>query len=820
MPKLSNFLPFLGGRSIPEAEESASQEHGEVVKNTVDRTEKKRMPIQSSRRSSVPAHETSLFNALQSRIDGIIPDYHVNYIKTIRHLVTYNGDYSYALDNIVQLANTKWSLDFGKEVPYKEANKMTSHLKIKGKSWYPFSGGLNGLINDIFAQIVIAGCISAETVPQKDLRGVAQVVLPQPETIRFVYDASKDVYLPYQSIADTFTGISTPTSMIKLNPYTYHYVAYRRFSEKPYAIPPFVSALDGVVIEDSMIKNFDYIVKQIGVFGFLKVLLEAPAEEEGETDSQYYARCQKYLSDVEPEITKSLNNGVFMGFKDKHDVDIGGKMSDAEGAKVLFELVNQIKMSGLKQDPLMLGRNYQTTETLAKVIVMKLSEQIVSFQQTCASFLENLFLLELQLSGYSIYNLNVKFQRPTVGDQIKEEQAEQFRIKNAIYKYNQGIWSQEQVARALGEEEPDQKEPRVSIDPGKDAQAGGDKDPDDGRTNPAKVSKNYLKLTKAARKLGAETPEFVYDHECSDEHCNHVSFNDAFGDDEEANQFFEQYTKSTLGNYDEATRRLAIKVGEALGQLGQGATVQTVTDTIIYTIYTNWNIDFTERQKATIRSFVDKVYRYFRRDITPFGDLDPTKLPDAVFNLVDLRTIEYFKKSDEFYLGKFVTDQDTRKRMTAWIKERYEAGRLPIGGNRQVLADFQAEFPNMFKGETYKINRIINTTISRLRTSAHIQYLDQYEVERYVIRGISDGLQCGYCALMQGKTFSVKKSINRINSMVESEPETVLYNAPFVTQFYPKPADMANVAEDVLERQNLTAPPFHPNCRDSIVADI
>jgi hypothetical protein len=64
------------------------------------------------------------------------------------------------------------------------------------------------------------------------------------------------------------------------------------------------------------------------------------------------------------------------------------------------------KMAGLKQDPLMLGRNFSTTETIGRVILTKLSAQVANYQATTAAFLEELFLLDINLQGWKVNRMN------------------------------------------------------------------------------------------------------------------------------------------------------------------------------------------------------------------------------------------------------------------------------------------------------------------------------------------------------------------------------------------------------------------------------
>ena len=136
--------------------------------------------------------------------------------------------------------------------------------------------------------------------------------------------------------------------------------------------------------------------------------------------------------------------------------------TNVNGAEKLFEMNAQLKMSGLKQDPLMLGRNFSTTETIGRVILAKLTTQIASYQSVVSTFMEELFTMHLRLCGYTFDFLDVEFERPMVGDQLRDAQVFGEKINNYITLYKQGILSQAQVAQLLGFEQADQDEPRFA----------------------------------------------------------------------------------------------------------------------------------------------------------------------------------------------------------------------------------------------------------------------------------------------------------------------------------------------------------------------
>src|SRR5690606_30692076 len=96
-------------------------------------------------------------------------------------------------------------------------------------------------------------------------------------------------------------------NLVELNTETYKYIALGRFGEKPYGIPPFLSALENIAIGRDMQDNLKYVVKKLGTLGFLEVLVNGPKPLPNEDADAYYRRTQDYLNKVIPEIDKGLS---------------------------------------------------------------------------------------------------------------------------------------------------------------------------------------------------------------------------------------------------------------------------------------------------------------------------------------------------------------------------------------------------------------------------------------------------------------------------------------------------------------------------------
>jgi hypothetical protein len=75
------------------------------------------------------------------------------------------------------------------------------------------------------------------------------------------------------------------------------------------------------------------------------------------------------------------------------------------------------------------------------------------------------YSLHLRLKGYHFKDLSVVFNPSTITDDLKIQQAEEYKIRNSRVLYADGIIPLTEYANRHGFDKPDQEEPRAPIDP-------------------------------------------------------------------------------------------------------------------------------------------------------------------------------------------------------------------------------------------------------------------------------------------------------------------------------------------------------------------
>jgi hypothetical protein len=209
-----------------------------------------------------------------------------------------------------------------------------------------------------------------------------------------------------------------------------------------------------------MMDNIKFIVEQVGVMGFLEVSMAKPDRLPNESDPSYIARLNTFLDDARKRVQEGYRDGITVGYEGDTTFNFNSTTRNFTGVAELFQLNELLMSSGLKMDASMLGRSYGTSETQISVIFTKLLSQLKNIQALVKCNLEYGYSLELRLAGFTFNTLNVLFNPSTALDELKDQQAQEIKIRNNNALYLDGITSQEQYAHDMGFETADQDKPR------------------------------------------------------------------------------------------------------------------------------------------------------------------------------------------------------------------------------------------------------------------------------------------------------------------------------------------------------------------------
>lgn len=408
--------------------------------------------LPSDGRSSVESIPGQL--GMQAAFGSVLLPFSYDTLRKLKCLWLTNPDLSQYVANIVHLGNTGHTLtidaanDSVAEAALNRINEASSRI-------YQNSAGVDGLINAYLAQIAIFGALSSEDVVNFPGRRVEQTVLVPVEQIRFRFIDGN--YVPHQQPLNLI-GFKRSQSqngvlgLIPLNPETYKYYAAQTVENSPYARPPAIAALEMIEGPQSdAMENLSWIVRKLGILGLVIVNLTKPKMKPGESDAEFHARAQKYLTAVREVLDGNFKKGLLVAFNDQK-FEHANVASDARGSYEIFRVIEEQVMSGMAMQPAFFGRTDSTTETYADVVYSLLVAQVVNMQRLAKRRQEQTYKLDLRLAGIQVDDVSLQFNRTEARDEHRKAESEQIRQSVVLEKAEKGIISPDEAAQELGYE--------------------------------------------------------------------------------------------------------------------------------------------------------------------------------------------------------------------------------------------------------------------------------------------------------------------------------------------------------------------------------
>lgn len=262
-----------------------------------------------------------------------------------------------------------------------------------------------------------------------------------------------------------------------------------------------------------------------------------------------------------------------------------------------------------------------------------------------------------------------------------------------------------------------------------------------------------------------------------------------------------------------------------LEKLSPGATEDAVQGAIVFGLLSMWDVNFMGPVDKIVQANIEDIYAHYRRDEYVFKKgLELSRgtkasffvIPEATFDLLDARAIEFLENIDSLYLGKFITDTDTQRRILSWITERFKAGDVPLGRDSTMVLDFIQKFGDVVLLESWKIRRIVETTANTARNVGNLYYMNQAAIETYECVEVMDQITCGWCRHMNGQQFSISKTVEKYDMLFGGDVDAYIDGKPFATSF--KLEEFKKLDTVGLATRGIMLAPFHPACRGRTVA--
>lgn len=437
-------------------------------------------------RVSVPEGYGDILSTLKGLTSMVEPSFRLEVIDLIRKLYKVNPDVSKALLDMFQLTNTGHQVQFPNNSD-KEAEAMLIHLNKASKTWSNYTAGIDGLINKMIVQCFVGGAISIEAVPNNKLDGISTILFIKPDSILFKRENNGE-YQPYQRVNTFVSG--KIGDYVKLNLLTYKYVSMYNDTDEPYGIPFFMAALDSLKSQADMKVNFKHIMENAGMLGFMEALIEKPERRANESIERYQKRLSVDLRNLKIRLKEGVKDGLVVGYQGDHEFKLNSTTENMGNIDKPWTMNQQSIANGLGINGSLIGISTANTEGGAGINLSKLISQLKSIQMIVGYVLEFIYDLELKLAGFNNKGIKIVWYPATVSDDIKLQQAKQYKVTYLETLYKAGIISQLQYAREMGYDQPDIDEPRVPLE---DNNSSGSNTPED-------PNKRNNQKSKSARK--------------------------------------------------------------------------------------------------------------------------------------------------------------------------------------------------------------------------------------------------------------------------------------------------------------------------------
>jgi hypothetical protein len=209
--------------------------------------------------------------------------------------------------------------------------------------------------------------------------------------------------------------------------------------------------------------NFKQIMEMVGMVGFLEAKMAKPDQRANESTGAYEARLNRMLRTLKTNLKEGMRDGVVTGYIDDHEFTLNSTTKELANLNVPWDMNQQSVANGLGINGSIIGTG-DATEASTGVHLSKMISQLSNIQDIVAYVLDFLYSLELRLAGFNNKGITINWATTTVTDDVKVQQARQYKIQNLDLLYKAGIISQYQYAWEMGYDAPDEDEPRISLE--------------------------------------------------------------------------------------------------------------------------------------------------------------------------------------------------------------------------------------------------------------------------------------------------------------------------------------------------------------------
>ena len=324
-------------------------------------------------------------------------------------------------------------LDPSSEVASQRAQRLIDDLNRRVNSG---DRGMDGLLDVFYASLFTYGAAAVEIVLSQSRESIWDVVPVDVWTIRFKREGGR---LQAYQLHDG--------EVIRLPMERFLYVGMDRDGTNPYGRSMLRSIPFVVKIQQRL---FEDMAKATHNAGWAKLHVQYTPEERdrGEDPDRHHARMAGNLESLRKRLNGLEADQNLVTFDNVKVSMLGGNHHPHvfyENHKAIEEQV----ITGMHLMPILLGRNYGTTETYGTAQFEIVNRHVEAVNRSVKRLLERLYNFELALM-WGEARAKVKMRSNRTVDVLKEAQARAKEIDNALRLHEAGLIPLEAAAERLG----------------------------------------------------------------------------------------------------------------------------------------------------------------------------------------------------------------------------------------------------------------------------------------------------------------------------------------------------------------------------------
>jgi hypothetical protein len=302
-------------------------------------------------------------------------------------------------------------------------------------------GGMDRLLEVLYTSVFTYGAAAFELVLSRTRESIHDIVPVDVATIRFKRESGGRL-LPYQLQGGEH---------VELNPNLLFYFGIDREGTNPYGRSmlrslPFVVKIQQRLLED--------MAKATHNAGWSRLHFRYSAEErqKGESFEAYESRVNGNFEKLENAVSRLASDQNLVTMDNVGVDEIGGGRRSHlfyENHKAIEEQV----ITGTHLMPILLGRNYGTTETYGTAQYEIINRHVASVNRGVKRLLERVYNFELSFL-WGTARAKVKMRTNRAVDVLKEATARRQEIANAIQLRDEGFVDQQKAGELLGIDSP------------------------------------------------------------------------------------------------------------------------------------------------------------------------------------------------------------------------------------------------------------------------------------------------------------------------------------------------------------------------------